>query len=670
MGQKSKQVNRADSSRRVVTQVLPYAVGVFGLAFIASCVTASIMTPVQNSDAAQQVSLDFDDSGYYANVTASDVVNLNLIATAEGATAVASDNVVVKTNSSTGYKLYISSTSATANANRLNNNDDSSYYISPTSGSLATPAVLSDNSWGYTTTAVSGNTSTIDGSSNFIGMPLLNSENLLNSHASASESGHTTVVYYGVKANTALKSGYYTSNVVYTVVAEGSPATEGTVNMSTYEATSLTPSSRVTISTGLYTSALQVGDVSVTIGSAECGNKNVTKSSSGEVKIECDIPSQTALGDYDVTVSIPKFGKTYTREAGFHYYIPWEDMTTMQEMTAYACSKVPTPSATVSDATRTYSYGNSITETQIKDTPTSTGYWNATVAGNAQMTNVQGVTSADGAGGTVAEKTLTDSRDGNTYRIRKLADGNCWMTQNLKLTWTAGSTVTTQNGTWTPTNSTISGDGSTSVGEQWGWNDTSHDSEMPSGLDDNGKKNWRASYSDRSLKAGTRTVADLDGDSQAIGVWYNWYAATAGTGTYSKSSGEATDSICPKGWQLPTNSGSKSWYHLLYEVYGGSDLNTGDRRVSTIAAANATYKDYHTYAMTNAMRRSPLSLPFTGYVNYTNGSIYYVGSGGYWWSSTAYSAVNARDLRFYSGYFGPQNYNDKGYGFAVRCVAQ
>ncbi len=32
---------------------------------------------------------------------------------------------------------------------------------------------------------------------------------------------------------------------------------------------------------------------------------------------------------------------------------------------------------------------------------------------------------------TVPTKTLTDSRDGNKYTISKLADGNCWMTQNL-----------------------------------------------------------------------------------------------------------------------------------------------------------------------------------------------------------------------------------------------
>ncbi len=66
----------------------------------------------------------------------------------------------------------------------------------------------------------------------------------------------------------------------------------------------------------------------------------------------------------------------------------------------------------------------------------------------------------------------------------------------------------------------------------------------------------------------------------------------------------------------------------------------------------------------------PLSLPFTGNVNYTNGNINNVGSNGNWWSSTANSNTNARNLNFNSGNFNPQNNNNKGNGFAVRCVAQ
>jgi len=39
--------------------------------------------------------------------------------------------------------------------------------------------------------------------------------------------------------------------------------------------------------------------------------------------------------------------------------------------------------------------------------------------------------------------------------------------------------------------------------------------------------------------------------------YYNWYTATAGTGTYSTADGvQASSSICPKGWGLPSQSSS------------------------------------------------------------------------------------------------------------------
>ena len=648
---------------------LPYAISVFGLAFLASCLTASVMTPVENSDAAQVVQASIDDSGYFANVTASDVVDLSLIATQDGAITTASDTITVTTNSATGYKLYISSDSTSANSNHLNGSGDATgYHLSPVAGTTTTPIQLTDNSWGYSLTTLAGNNGTVTSSSNFIGMPLLNNENLLKSYTSPAPSGNNTVIYYGVKANTALASGYYTSRVVYTVVAEGEPASDGTINLSDNEATSLTPSKTITISTGLYTSALNIGTVSVKIGTQDCGNITPSTSNSGEVKINCLVPSQSALGDYDVAVSIPKFDKTYNLENGFHYYIPWENMTEMQEMTSYACNKVGTPSAYTSDAP-TYSYGNGVTETQIKANPSS--YWTTDVVNGAQMTNIYGDTNRNGT--SVPEKTLTDTRDGNTYKIRKLADGNCWMVENLRLTWAAGDEIETANGEiWEPQKSTIMGnDTDTNVGTAWGYNDTSHDSEMPSGLDENGKKNWRVSYYDRSYKYGTKTLVDLDGNSQAVGVYYNWKAATAGTGVWEMADGQnATDSICPKGWQLPTGSGSKSWNEVFYAIYGNGDVRTGDRRVFTILPENATYKDYHAYALTAAIRRSPASLLFSGLVNYTSGDVNVTGGDGHFWTLTFGGNAISVNMGVHFGAFSPIAYDYNGYGFSVRCVNQ
>lgn len=50
-------------------------------------------------------------------------------------------------------------------------------------------------------------------------------------------------------------------------------------------------------------------------------------------------------------------------------------------------------------------------------------------------------------------KQLVDNRDGKTYWVAKLKDGNCWMTQNLDLDLrniTLNSTNTSTTSSWTP----------------------------------------------------------------------------------------------------------------------------------------------------------------------------------------------------------------------------
>ena len=46
------------------------------------------------------------------------------------------------------------------------------------------------------------------------------------------------------------------------------------------------------------------------------------------------------------------------------------------------------------------------------------------------------------------------------------------------------------------------------------------------------------------------------------------------------------------------------------------------------------------------------------------------GSNGHYWSSTANSSANnAYNLNFNTSNINPQNNNNKGHGFSVRCVA-
>ena len=123
--------------------------------------------------------------------------------------------------------------------------------------------------------------------------------------------------------------------------------------------------------------------------------------------------------------------------------------------------------------------------------------------------------------------TLTDTRDNNTYTVSKLADGKCWMTQNLRI---AGKTIA-------PADSNV----------------TANYTIPASSI--NGFSSFDVSN------------AYVDSD----GGFYTWHAATAGTGTRSLSTqGYNTSvSICPKGWRLPTGDDNGE-FKTLYDNYNYS----------------------------------------------------------------------------------------------------
>ncbi len=131
---------------------------------------------------------------------------------------------------------------------------------------------------------------------------------------------------------------------------------------------------------------------------------------------------------------------------------------------------------------------------------------------------------------------LTDTRDGNRYTVKKLADGNCWMTENLRII-----------------NKTIS----------------NTDSNLPEGT------TWTIPASSTSgfgFVLSNNNKAYLD---STYGGYYTFYTATAGWGKISLNSGDAKQDICPKGWRLPT-AGSYGEFQTLYKNYKSSALMQGD----------------------------------------------------------------------------------------------
>ena len=119
---------------------------------------------------------------------------------------------------------------------------------------------------------------------------------------------------------------------------------------------------------------------------------------------------------------------------------------------------------------------------------------------------------------------LTDTRDGNEYAVKKLADGKCWMTENLRI---ANKTVTSED-------SDVASEFTIPASNEFGF------------LDQNNVNN-----------------AYID---ETYGGFYTWYTATAGEGTNAVTTGIVEHSICPKGWRLPTG-GEGGEYETLSSFY-------------------------------------------------------------------------------------------------------
>jgi uncharacterized protein (TIGR02145 family) len=165
---------------------------------------------------------------------------------------------------------------------------------------------------------------------------------------------------------------------------------------------------------------------------------------------------------------------------------------------------------------------------------------------------------------------LQDTRDNNYYLVSKLADGNCWMSQNLALDLNVNTELTAVNtdlntkNSWTPEHTTL-----TEKVHTWGYEVWSE--EVAAEIN-------RAAYSYHPIVSDSFFQAGLNMSSsptentdeylwESAGNVYNWYASTAGSGTIELMSVSVADSICPRGWQLPELSGDKSYYKLITETY-------------------------------------------------------------------------------------------------------
>ena len=277
---------------------------------------------------------------------------------------------------------------------------------------------------------------------------------------------------------------------------------------------------------------------------------------------------------------------------------------------------------------------------------------------------------------------LTDQRDNETYAIAKLADGNCWMIENMRLENTGtdntnGSLAQGYNASFagladpegpllfnnvTTANTLYSTDGSTDKtisGKYQGYRFPRYNN-----------VNTPTTATDRPSNPTSNSATNntTNASMYSYGNYYTWAAAIADTTNYTPNNQSVTStSICPSGWHLPK---------------GGNNQNTVNNEFlafteALIGAKPANY-DSQTYPYytgtpegtdaSNALRAYPKNFVYSGFVN--SGSVDNRGSYGYYWSSTANSIYGAHSVAFSSSSVSPGTslYN-KYNGRSIRCLA-
>ena len=172
----------------------------------------------------------------------------------------------------------------------------------------------------------------------------------------------------------------------------------------------------------------------------------------------------------------------------------------------------------------------------------------ATVTANGAKLYLQNLASSKC---TTTARYAYDNRDSDIYQIQKLADGKCWMLENLRLGGTSAITVTTSN-----TNSK--------------GNFTLPASTAQSTFDPNTTSAWTTAKINTSVKNSTSTVS---GTSVKYGTYYNYCAASAGTfcrSSTNSGSGTISYDICPKAWRIPTGVASTGEFAKLYAAYSNN----------------------------------------------------------------------------------------------------
>ncbi len=624
-------------------------------------------------------------------------------------------SVDVTTNSATGYTLSAKVGDGTTYTNDRLVSSTGSYFTNRASS--ATLSNFNANEWGYTLASAIIDSTTYGGLIYNTDTTINATTNAAGAAATGYSGGNSTSFTIGAKADATQTTGDYKNVIIFTVVsnpvsttysiAYNTNTTDGVRNMPNNVNNVGTASSSITLSSAVPVRNIyefkgwctaQVSDNATCSGTeyAPSATYQLTAGQANNITLYarwasicpansiCYMPnpgvsgiegSMASLGTTTVLTAVSaQAGKQSVSANSTAELIAPNFKRSGYGFAGWSTDSQTTNSSTIYGPNETISTNPSSGGVDVSNGLILYPVWVAS-AGNIQIwggcnnltaapTNTRATLSSITA--------LTDMRDNNTYAVARLADGKCWMIENLRLDNTATITVSNthnplhdSNGVVTlKTNYANNTIANHLVATSNSWcTDTNAACFDQTMLNTNNTR-----LSDSSLTA-SYNGNDATSKWYSYGDYYNWYSATAGNGTYSFSTNNNSvdGDICPTGWHLPkggdkNNTTNSEFWALSLAIVGTEPANT----------SSTTYPNYtgdpDGINASKIFRAYPNNFVYSGGwtgVQTSNRSSY-----GLYWSSSANADYHAYSFFFNSSSVYPGAIlSSKCYGLSVRCVA-
>ena len=487
---------------------------------------------------------------------------------------------------------------------------------------------------------------------------------------------NTKEIVYGVKVNSELVAGTYGSKILYTAMASASDFDTPSMNVASSKDLG-GPTDVTTLYMDLNTEGISLSASDLTIrlvshanaktadggasgdgkftaselatavasAAGTCASVSNLVVTTGGIKVDCTLPDLGVAADgvdYDFIVSVPvvaggsdalttnyvSYKKTGTDTGAFRYVglqtkngnNPY--VTTMQGMTTGICKM-----------TNQWGTGTGV-NAQLYDRYGEDGDGtNAAVA-----IGTAGVGTTSGYGNYIGTGTfaLTDSRDNKQYLVRRLADGNCWMVQNLDLELSDFIGKDENSDGLTPSNTDISyGLSSDDAGYRASWDPSASFKSNTYGTFST-FSDWSDSVVGMSQPRQFQAWNEL-GNKGVSGntVDYSWGSAKAENGTTLASGENVHDSVYVannRRSQIPRSySNTVGTQYRYIPTNPTTGARTGYTQQTTGSATD------NPLAMTSGFTPTATASSGTGSGNYYGNM--YVGNYYNWYAATAESGV-------------------------------